>query len=238
MLTIRDNEKIITIIKHLISSKKDIQILIAGEKTEFSSKIIKINQDDLASSISQRSAIIIDRLYPEKGNASIQSASKATMSFSISEKLCRCSITYLGISSDSPHFGFFLKIPESVEIEEKRDNERVSYAMPDFVSAEFTLGKGTKEEKVYELNVMDCSIRGLSLIITEDNFNLLERVKTETQIRDIKFFAPRSMIKVNGLVKHITKIEEGEYKGSYQIGIESDDIIDSCNPKEGQTTKA
>lgn len=237
MLTLRDNEKIITIFKHLISLKKEIQILIADEKTEFSSRIIKINQDDLASSISQRSVIIIDRLYPEKGNALIQSASKVTMNFSISERLCRCSITYLGISSDTPHFGFFLKIPETVEIEENRDNERVSYAVPDFVSAEFTLGKGTKDEKVYDLNVMDCSIRGLGLIITEDNFDLLERLKIETQIRDMIFFAPRSMVKVNGLVKHITKIEEGEFKGSYQIGIESDDIIDSCNPKEEQTAK-
>jgi len=220
------------VIKHLISVKKEIGISINGEKTAFTSRILKINQDDLASSITNKAAVIIDKLQPDKGNALIQSTSKVILSFLISEKSCRCSVEYLGISTTAPYIGFFLKIPETVEIIEKRYEERVSYEISDFVSAEFKLEKGSKEEKVYELNAIDCSSHGLGLIISERDFDLLQRLKIGDRIKDMMFFAPRSMVKVKGIVRHITKIEVGEYKGSYQLGIESADIINTCKPKK------
>jgi hypothetical protein len=227
LLKLRDREKIITLIRHTIHAKKEIKVLIAREKKGFTSKIIKINLDDLASSISQRSAIIIDKLDPDMGNNLIQSVSKVTLSFLISNKKCRCSVDYLGISSDAPYFGFFLKLPEAIEIEDKRLEERVSFGISYFVSAEFTLGKGSKKEKRYELNVTDCSRHGLGLIITQKDLDLLERLNIGDRIEEIMFFAPRSMIKVNGNIRHITKIGSGEYKGCYQVGIESDDLINT-----------
>jgi len=39
---------------------------------------------------------------------------------------------------------------------------------------------------------------------------------------------PQARINVNGTVKHRTKIDLGKYKGSYILGIESPEIIDSC----------
>ncbi len=227
MPKLKDKEKIIAIIKHAIYTKKEIKLLVAGEKKEFTSKIIKINLNDFASSISQRSAIIINKLYPDIGNTLIQSVSKVTLSFIISDKNCICSIDYLGISSDDPYFGFLLKLPEAVEIEERRLEERIPFGISDFVSAEFTLGKGSEKEKRYELNVMDCSRHGLGIVITQKDFDLLDRLNIGDKIKEIMFFAPRSMIKVNGSVRHITKIESGEYKGSYQIGVESDDLINT-----------
>lgn len=231
MKTLKDTEKISTIIKHLISEKKEITIILNGQKNEFTSRISKINQDPFSSSINERSSIIIERLYPENGNTFIQSASKVTLSFFLAERFCRCSVDYLGISSTTPHFGFFLKIPEMIEIDEKRDEERVYYEIPDFVSAEFIIGKGSKREKVFSLDVINCSSRGLCLIVTEKDFDLLGRVKIGDRINNMMFFATWTMIKINCSVRHITKIEEGKLKGCYQIGIESDDIISACNPK-------
>jgi hypothetical protein len=232
LLKLRDKEKIITLIRHTIRAKKEINVSIAGEEKGFTSRIIKINLDDLASSISRRSAIIIDKLYPDTGNSLIQSASTVTLSFSISDKNCRCSVDFLGISSDAPHFGFFLKFPEAIEIVDKRVEERISFGISDFVAAEFTLGKGSKKEKRYEVNVMDCSRHGLGLIITQKDLDLLKRLNIGDRIEKMMFFAPRSMIKVNGNVRHITKIESGEYKGCYQVGIESDDIINASSAEE------
>jgi hypothetical protein len=232
LLKLKDKEKIIALIGHIIRAKKEIKVSIADEEKEFTSRIIKISLADPASSITRRSAIIIDKLHPDMGNRLIQSVSKVTLSFSISDKNCRCSVDYLGISSDAPYFGFFLKFPEAIEIEDKRIEERISFGISEFVSAEFTLGKGSKKEKRYELNVMDCSRHGLGLIITQKDFDLLKKLNIGDRIEKIMFFAPRSMIKVNGNVRHLTKIESGEYKGCYQMGIKSDDLINTASPKE------
>ena len=48
---------------------------------------------------------------------------------------------------------------------------------------------------------------------------------TEDELKNISFYAPKAMIKVNGTVRHISKIDEGKYKDSYILGIESPEII-------------
>lgn len=104
--------------------------------------------------------------------------------------------------------------------------------MPDFISSEFRLGKQTKDEKSYILDVMDCSIHGLGLIITKDNFDLLDRIKVEDIIEDIAFYTTWSMVKINGTVRHITEIKYGKNKGCYKLGIESRELIDICKPQD------
>ena len=44
------------------------------------------------------------------------------------------------------------------------------------------------------------------------------------------------MINMNGTVRHKVKINEGKYKGSYLLGIESHEIIDSCEPMKVSET--
>ncbi|MFC1866934.1 hypothetical protein ACFL0H_02195 [Thermodesulfobacteriota bacterium] len=229
--TLKDKQKIIQLIKDMIIAKKEVNIRIDGDKKEFTSRIIKITLDSLSSSTSKRSAITIEKLQPDKGNTFIRSASEIILGFIINDKHCRCRSDYIDISSTPPYFGFFLTIPETIDIQEKRYKDRVYYETPDFVSAEFRLGKGAGE-KMYELNVIDCSIRGLGLIITKDDFDLIEKLKIGDKIEDILFFATWTMLKVNATVKHITKIGKGKYKGNYQLGIESQEIIDSCKPEE------
>jgi len=220
-------QKIIKIIDHLISTKYDIKVIIKGESSPFTSKIINADQNYPSLAQGTKPIIIIDRLLPEKGNNLIQSSETVVLKFVISDQQCICSAKYIGISSMPPFFGFILSMPEMIDVEDRRIEKRVVYDIPDFLLAEITLEKGTKEEKGFELDVIDCAAHGLGMIITEKDLDLLKRVKVGDVIKDINFYASRAMLKIDGTVRHLTRIEEGKFKGGYYIGIESKDIIPS-----------
>ena len=226
-LTLKNNQKILQVVNHLISERTEIKIPMKEEKSIFTSKFIKVKQENPLSDQGESPQLIIEKLTPEKGNVLIQSRSKVSVEFFIKENLCRCNLEYLGISTH-PHIGFIVSFPESIEVEEKRREERFAYETPELISVEFSLGKKSKQYKQYELNVFDCSRHGLGLIITQKDFELLDLLHKGDKLKDMAFFASWAMIKVNGAVRHITKLEDGEYKGCYLLGIESPDIIQSC----------
>ena len=150
--------------------------------------------------------------------------------FFIKENFCRCNLEYIGISTH-PCIGLILSLPEYIEIEEKRREYRYTYYRPEFVTAEFRLEKESeKGGKIYNLNVLDCSRHGLGLIVTKEDFHLLQKLNRGDKIKNITFHAEWAMIKVEGSVRHITKIDEGKYKGCYLLGIESPHIIEKCRP--------
>ena len=95
----------------------------------------------------------------------------------------------------------------------------------EFVSVEFRVGKGPKKNKVYDLVVKEYSKHGLGLLVTHRDFDLLSTINVGDQLQGMTFFATTAIIKGNGTIKHKTKIEEGEHKGCYILGIESPDII-------------
>lgn len=229
--TLKDREKILLIIKHLVSNKKEINVRFEGESTVFTSRFIKIDKDKSPSEMPE-SLVIIEKLTPNKGNELIQSVQQVVTEFLFQEKSCQCALKTVGISSTPPYFGFILRLPESIEIVEKRSEGRQIYDVPDFISAEFQFGREPEEEKLYELTVTDCSGHGLGLIITNKEVDLLKKLKKGDRIRDISFYTPWAVVRVDGVVKHITEIHEGKYKGCYLMGIESQDIIESCRPKD------
>jgi hypothetical protein len=225
---VEDRQKIIKIIDHLISTKDEIKILVKGESNPFVSRIIKAEHNRPSMVKGANSIFIIDKLQPEKGNNLIQSTEKVILKFVISEQPCTCNANYIGISSMPPYFGFILSTPEIIEIVEKRKEPRVVYEIPDFLLAEIIIGKGTKEEKTYELDVIDCAAHGLGLMIPEKHADLINKVRKGDMLKDIHFYASNAMLKIDGIVRHITKIEDGKFKGGYYIGIESKDIIPTC----------
>jgi hypothetical protein len=212
---LENRQQIIKIIDHLISTKYQIQVLVKGESSPFISSIIKAEQNQHSLAKGTKSIIIIEKLLPDKGNNLIQSSEKIVLKFIISDQPCTCSVNYIGISSMPPYFGFILSTPEIIEVEEKRREKRIVYDIPDFLTAEICIGKGTKEEKRYELDVIDCAAHGLGMIIPEKHLDLLKRVKKGDMIKDINFYASNAMLKVDGIVRHITRIE-------------SKDILPSC----------
>ena len=116
---------------------------------------------------------------------------------------------------------------------ERRKDKRTLYDPPEFVSVTFTLDDGTEQGQTWSLAVMDCSRRGLRLLLTEIDSDLLKLVKPGGVIKNITFYGESTLIRVDATVKHITEIAEGPYKGQRVIGLESSDIITSCMPLEG-----
>lgn len=217
-----NKQKITGIIDFLITRKTEVKVFFRGEKTEFSTKVIKFDHGDVGSRIGRQPQLIVEKLSPDKGNKFIQSAPDLRLEFSVNQTPCRSIVTYLGISSAYPYFGFIVSCPETVEIQEKRREERVTYDAPEFVSVEFALG-----DKVYALNVIDSSRHGLGMLLTGKNLDLLERLQPGDLIENMVFFSREAMIRVNGTVRHKTRVDAGRYKGCYVVGIESPDIIEN-----------
>ena len=118
-----------------------------------------------------------------------------------------------------------------MEIKEKRSEKRYNYQIPEFVYAEFRVGKGPEKDKVYDLKVMNLSKYGLTMVITPRDFDLLQILNEGDTLQNMSFFTKSDVIKLDGTVRHITEIKEGKYKGCYYLGIESLDIIENYKPK-------
>jgi len=217
-------------VNHLISKRIEIEIRFIGVKNTFTSKFIKLQLEDPSSEIGKKLSLIIEKLSPPEGNTHIQAYSEVEVKFFINKKPCRCTLEYIGINNTAPHFGFILSFPESVKIAEKRREERISYEASEFITVEFRLDKKTKKDKLYDLNVLNHSRHGLGIVITQKDFDLLQILHEGDKLADISFFTSWSIMKVDGIVRHFTKIEEGEYQGCYLLGIESADIIESGQP--------
>ena len=110
---------------------------------------------------------------------------------------------------------------------DNRKESRITPETPEFIRAELRMGKGSGVEKVYDLKVMNYSNYGLGLVVDPKDVDLLKTVKKGDVLPEVAFFSKSSMIKVDGTVKHLSKIDEGKFKGCYLIGIESSDLIDA-----------
>jgi hypothetical protein len=229
---LESRRKILEIINLIISKKVEIKVSIQGESTPFTSSLIHYSSptgEDLNSSaVIMRAELIMQKLKPDQGNTLIQSSSDIQVECEFNQKSLRFNIRYMGISTRQPHFGIIVSFPESLEIQDTRREERTVLTVPDFISVEFKLGK--TPGKNYQVGVIDCSSHGLGILITKKEMDLLQTLKKGDKIKGMTCYAARAMITVDAEVRHITKIEEGNFKGQYIIGIESNEIIESCRP--------
>jgi len=222
---IRDGEKIRKIFKQLISGEEDINVLFPGDPTQYLSRVIHLDAGREGSGAEGKSRLILDKLFPEEGNRVIKANDHLTLEFVVKTNVCRGRVRYLGISTRYPHFGFALGLPRSLEIAERRREVRHTYEAPDFVSVEFSVKGGSR---VYALGVRDCSLHGLGILIGEQDLDLLDLLKPGDRIEGITFYSESTIIKVDGIVRHITPIKTGDHQGSYVLGVESPGIIENC----------
>lgn len=227
---LEDEEKIMRVMDQLVSNKTVISVRIRGERTTFTSKLLQITEEEVLLEnleIGKECQLIIEELKPAKGNDLMQQSSDVIMEFSVNENSCRCSVQNIGVSNIPPHYGFIISFPEALEIQEKRREERIVYERPEFVSVTFELEKAGKKDRTYSLHVIDRSKRGFGLLVTQKDFELLGVLRPGDKLRNMTLFSESIMIKMDGIVRHKTKIEEGKYKGCYIIGIESLEIVGS-----------
>ena len=118
-----------------------------------------------------------------------------------------------------------------MEIKEKRREDRTTYDIPESAYVELKVQREPKTYKMYDLKVNDCSNYGLGMLITQADFDSLRTLQEGDKLQNIAFFSTWTVNKLDGIVRHKTKIEEGEYKGCYILGIRSKDIIEHCKPE-------
>jgi len=109
-------------------------------------------------------------------------------------------------------------------MEMERNNERYTFDRPEFARVQFRIDRGPNRYEVWTLNLMDSSREGLAILVTPDDFDLFAVIGEGREIKDLAFFGAGARIKANGLVRHITKIKEGKFKGCYILGVEAHDI--------------
>jgi hypothetical protein len=235
---VKGRRKIQEIFERMVSKNMELKVIIDEKSTKFITKAVRLLPEEI-SSLGSEPELIIEKLFPETGNSLIQSSLELTLEFSIKGYFCRGKSKYVGVSNEYPHFGIMITLPQSLELaKEKRREKRQTYEMPDFVSVEFSImGK----DKVYDLNVMDCSMHGLGILVTKKDFDLVQLIKPGDRIKDIVFYSEKAMIRVDGVVRHLSKMSTGKYKDSYVLGIESPEVIENCriaSPQEGNDFRA
>lgn len=115
-----------------------------------------------------------------------------------------------------------------------RKEERGRYPIPAFIYGEFTVKKAPEQAKIYDLKVLNGSNRGLGVVVTQKDFELIETLHPGDKIKDLSFFTTWTAVTVDGTVRHKTKIKEGKYKGCYLLGIEASEFIENCRPPKDE----
>jgi hypothetical protein len=229
-----DRKKIKKVIELLFSNKTDLEIRMEEDENLYSSRPIGIRQRQIGEApneLEDEYELVVQTIDPDIGNKRIQSASQIDLEFSISDTLFQCPVAFKGESTAFDTVGLILTFPKFLNIRDKRREERIPQEVPEFITVEFSLERGGKKGRFYELNVIDCSAHGLGLLVTERDMDLIGILDLGDKIEEITYYASSSMIKVEGTVVHKTKIHEGRYKGAYVVGIESPEIIENCTAK-------
>jgi len=220
-----NKKKILRILQKSVSHKTEIKVRIRGAKTPFTSKLLKIVEAGTLLELENlemdaEAQLIIEKLKPTKGDDLIQSFPDVVMEFLVNENACQCTARNMGVSNIPPDFGFIMSFPEKLEIQEKRREKRTRYEEPKMVSVEFRWPTGGGKGRTYTLNVFDRSKRGFGLLVREKDFGLLKILNRGDALENMTFYSESLMVRTDAVVKHKTRIEEGEYRGCYIVGIE------------------
>jgi hypothetical protein len=217
--TVKERDKILSLIIHLISDGLEIAVEIHEVDEKFSTKVMAINEEEG----SEVTRLIVEKLYPKEGNSLIQALPELVFSSEVKGRSCVFATRYVGIHTEHPHYGLLVEFPATVRVEDKRKEERLSSGFEKLLSVEFTL---EGDEKLYQLKVINIGSSGIGFIVEKENFDLFEKVNVGDQIRDIRFFLPIATLTLDAVVKHMTLIKEGEFEGKYLVGIESGALME------------
>jgi len=218
--SVRSKEEIKGIIDFVVSSERKIGIQVEGNDKVYLSRIVVANYVKEISEKGERAELTVERLEPESGNALLQKNPKAIVRFSLKDKSCEFDTQYIGLA-DSQFSRVILSYPESIRITERREHERDTHDMPEFVSARFTVGK---HNKTYELEVVDYSANGVGLLLTEKDFEILKKIEVGEKLNNLVLYAKWTTVMVDGTVVHKTKVKG---RDTYIVGVRLDEILET-----------
>lgn len=228
-LATRNKRRIREAIEFLKSDRRAIGIRVDGDKTPFTSRIIKAEHGGILSRPGVNGTLLIDILCPENGNDLIQSKESLTVSFSLGKYDCEFTSCFLEKSVTSPYYGHLITYPESIVILNRRRHnryERGTSQAPLFVDARLTLKTPDGTLKVFDLEVFDISERGVGILVGEDVPELLEVLNMGYRVEELELMAAWMTIKVSGTVRHKSRITEGKCSGRHLVGIQLDEKLE------------
>lgn len=228
-LTTKNRRRIREAIDFLNSKRRPVAIRIEGAAPRFSSKIIKADHGDLFARAGIGGNLLIDMLSPEEGNELIQSPKAIKVIFSIGKSDCEFLSRYIKKSEVSPYYGHIITYPEAITILDRRKGDRYEVDLakvPLFVSAKVTIKTGSSKEQSYDLKVFDISESGVGVLVQEESGPLLEALALGRRPEEIELLASWTTIKVNGTVKHRSRVQEGKFAGRYLVGIQLDEKLE------------
>jgi c-di-GMP-binding flagellar brake protein YcgR len=214
------------LIDFLISRKREITVQIEGNRSLYTSRIISAEYSDLLSKMSEESRLTIEMLAPDTGNALLKLSPKIVIQFLLGEKSCQFDSRYLGASTEYPHIGQVVTFPESVKLVDRRGYERDSGKIPAFLYGILVLRRRTEGTATYELEIINRSAYGVGMLVTKNDFGLLEILKEGDELQDLELYAPTAVVRVTGTVRHKTKLQDKKYEGSYVLGIKLDETLE------------
>jgi hypothetical protein len=215
--TVKEKEKIITIVKYLISEGVDVEVEIQGTDERFVTRAMAIKE------VLEADRLIVEKLHPEEGNSLIQSAPEVIFSFDIKGRSATFATQYVGMHTEHPPYGLIAELPATIHLEEKRKEQRVSNGLKKILSVEFTMEDDNKQ---YQLNVVNIGASGIGFIVEKKDFDLFKKINVGNQIKNVTFFLPIATMTIDAMVKHMTLVKEGEFRGCYLVGIESSSLIE------------
>jgi len=217
----------LSVIQSLIIDEVGITVKLPKVRQIFMSRFVGIHVNrGTGASKGSEPELVIERLIPGRGNRLIHSSPEVSVLFFFDKNFYRFKSQCIGTSNTYPSYGFLLSLPSSIQFRERRSEDRYVFERPDLISAEFTVGLSPSRSKTYSLEVHDYSRHGIGLIITENDFELVNMLKIGDHLYPISLYAEDAIItNVSGIVRHITRMEGGPYKGYYVLGIQSEDVI-------------
>jgi len=221
---IDNKRKLFYIFSHIVSEQIEIKVRIEGEEISFTSKFSRFNPVITPSAYHRGSHLVIEPLLPENGNPLIRAFPRVKVEFIVSRTIYRCIMEYIGTRSVYSRFGLILTCPEYIEVRKKPWEGRLSYKPPKRLMVEFRPGKKSGNDKKYKLNVHNLSEFSLELIITQKDSDLRRILHEGERLEEMTFVSSSAMIKSNGIVENISKINDGEYKDCNLLRIELPDI--------------
>jgi len=211
-------------IDYLIARKTEITVKIGEYATPFASRITKVNYGDESSETGKGPELIMERLAPEEGNAHIESGSHLKAIFSLRDLPCRFNTRCLNTPREEPDEGLIVSFPESIDIRERRRRDRRSEKMPDFVNAVVRLKDDSGKEKTFKLEVFDCTVLGVGILVRNEYIEVLERIEVGEKLRDITLYGSFAIVEVKGTVRHKSKhhVDGAEF---HVIGVEFEEVL-------------
>jgi hypothetical protein len=228
-LITRNRERVKQAIDYLAVNRRPVTIRMVEEQAAFQSLILRADHRDPASQARTPGRVYIHWLSPPEGNNLIQSAKTVEVRFSIGKYGLAFASKYVTKSLEPPYLGHIITYPESLIIADRRRHDRHevgSKTAPLFAKAKIRVREGGSQENVYDLRVFDVSENGVGMLVGEELFNWLERIGIGDRLKGLELSAPWTIVKVDGTVRHKSKMRRGRYSSFHLLGIELDEKLE------------